>query len=213
MLITFEGMDGCGKTTQAMLFARYLSEIYGEDNVVLTREPGGTSFNELLREMLLCSTDYKADSTTELFLFLATRRESFSKVINNALRQNKIVVSDRCIDSTVAYQGYGHGINLELIEQLNAIATEGRSPDITFVIDVPVEESLSRASRNGYESSDVDFYNRVRDGFRYVAEKNPHRCRLIQCLESEEVNDIYDVHKKVVELFNEHRETLTENTE
>ncbi|QJC27235.1 thymidylate kinase [Anaplasma platys] len=203
MFITFEGIDGCGKTTQSILLSKYMSGLYGEENVVLTREPGGTSFNEMLRNMFLCSSDYKVDAITELFLFLAMRRESFSKIVKKGLEDSKIVISDRCIDSTVAYQGYGQGVDLELIEKLNSVAVADVTPDITFIIDVDTEKALERATRWGYESDSVDYYSRVRKGFREVAEKNPHRCELISCSDYEKNgdSDIYAIHRRIVELF------------
>ncbi|MDB1135567.1 dTMP kinase [Candidatus Anaplasma sp. TIGMIC] len=204
MFITFEGIDGCGKTTQSILLARYMSELHGEDNVVLTREPGGTSFNEQLRSIFLRGKSCQVDAITELFLLLAMRRESFTKVVERGLSENKIVISDRCIDSTVAYQGYGCGIDLALIYKLNSLVASV-VPDITFIIDVDTDRALLRADRNGYESSSVDFYNRVREGFLHVAEENKHRCRLVRCHEHEAGGgcDIYSVHRRVVELLHE----------
>ncbi|SCV63309.1 Thymidylate kinase [Anaplasma phagocytophilum] len=202
MFITFEGIDGCGKTTQSILLAKYMSDLYGEDNVVLTREPGGTSFNELLRSVFLSVSDYKVDKLTELFLFLAMRRESFVKVVESALRANKIVISDRCVDSTVAYQGYGCGIDLDLIYKLNSLVM-GIVPDMTFIIDIDIEKALSRATRNGYESNSMDFYHKVRKGFQRIAEEEKHRCVLLRCDDYEEngICDVYSVHNKIVGLL------------
>ncbi|MFV9839002.1 MAG: dTMP kinase [Aaplasma endosymbiont of Hyalomma asiaticum] len=210
MFITFEGIDGCGKTTQSSLLAKYISDLYGDDKVILTREPGGTSFNELLRNMFLCNTDHKMDVLTELFLFLAMRRESFVKVVENGLKRNKIVISDRCVDSTVAYQGYGHGVDLSLINMLNSIVTSV-TPDITFVMDVDTKKALKRAYRNGYESNSVDFYERVRKGFKQIAAENKDRCKLVCCSDSEEEHsggEIYSIHRRIVALFHEREKSM-----
>lgn len=210
IFITFEGIDGCGKTTQSILLSKYMSELYGEENVVLTREPGGTSFNEMLRNMFLCSSYYKVDTITELFLFLAMRRESFSRIVKKSLAENKVVISDRCIDSTTAYQGYGQGVDLELIEKLNSVVVDDVTPDVTFIIDVDTEKALDRAARWGYESDSVDFYNRVRKGFREVAEKNSNRCELVMCSDYEKNgdSDIYAIHRRIVELFHNRVENI-----
>ncbi|WDM85247.1 dTMP kinase [Ehrlichia sp. JZT12] len=176
MFITFEGIDGSGKTTQSRLLAKYLSEIYGADNVILTREPGGTLLNESLRDLLFQARDL--NNLSELLFFVAMRREHFIKVIKPALMQKKIVICDRFIDSTTAYQGYGQGIDCNLIDQLNNLVIDVY-PDFTFIIDVDINESLSRAYKNGYEFTDLQFYSRVRDGFHSVVKKNPHRCYVI----------------------------------
>ncbi|ASI47400.1 MAG: dTMP kinase [Anaplasma ovis] len=201
MLVTFEGIDGCGKTTQAALLAKYLSDLYGEHRVVLTREPGGTPFNELVRETLLGLTDYKLDGITELMLFMAMRRESFVRVVSPGLLADKIVISDRFTDSTVAYQGYGCGVNLTLVSTLNSLVANV-VPDITFVMDVSTELALARTSLNGCESRSPEFYDRVREGFKAIVADNPHRCHMIDCTE-DSAEDVYSTHDKIVALFNE----------
>ncbi|WP_447581835.1 dTMP kinase [Anaplasma marginale] len=201
MFITFEGIDGCGKTTQAALLAKYLSDLYGEHRVVLTREPGGTSLNELIRGALLGLTDYKLDGITELMLFMAMRRESFVRVVSPGLLADKIVISDRFTDSTVAYQGYGCGVNLTLVSTLNSLVANV-VPDITFVIDASIELALARTSLNGFENHGPEFYDRVREGFRTIVANNPHRCHMIDCTE-DSAEDVYSTHDKIVALFNE----------
>ncbi|MGN7618718.1 MAG: dTMP kinase [Ehrlichia sp.] len=176
MFITFEGIDGSGKTTQSHLLAKYLSEIYGVNNVVLTREPGGTVLNESLRDLLFQAEDL--NDLSELLFFIAMRREHFLKVIKPSLMQKKIVICDRFIDSTIAYQGYGQGIDCNLINQLNNLVVD-IYPDVTFIIDTDINESLSRSYKNGYESTDLQFYYRVRNGFYNIVRKNPHRCYVV----------------------------------
>ncbi|ACZ49620.1 thymidylate kinase [Anaplasma centrale str. Israel] len=201
MFITFEGVDGCGKTTQAALLAKYLSDLYGEHRVVLTREPGGTSFNELVREVLLGLTDYKMDRITELMLFMAMRRESFVKVVSPGLLAGKVVISDRFTDSTVAYQGYGCGVDLSLVNMLNSLVADV-VPDITFVMDISTELALTRTTLNGCESRSPEFYDKVREGFRAIVASNPHRCHMVNCAE-DSVEDVYSVHDRIVALFHE----------
>ncbi|MGN7679051.1 MAG: dTMP kinase [Anaplasma sp.] len=196
MFITFEGVDGCGKTTQAALLAKYLSDLYGEGKVILTREPGGTSFNELVRNTLLGLEGYKLDKVTELLLFLAMRRESFVKVVSPGLLEGKTVISDRYVDSTLAYQGYGCGIDENLVVQLNALVVDVM-PNITFILDIGTEKALARTRLRGCESRGVEFYDRVRDGFRTIAKRDAHRCHLVDCVDG----DVYSVHRMVVELF------------
>ncbi|QXK91681.1 dTMP kinase [Neoehrlichia mikurensis] len=196
MFITFEGIDGCGKTTQSSLLLKYLSNLYGKDNVVITREPGGTSFNELVRKLLLGFTGERIDAVTELLFFIAMRKENFIKVIKPNLLNDKIVICDRFIDSTVAYQGYGHGIQLSIIKFLNELVVD-ILPDMTFIIDIDVNKSILRAHHNGYESLDVNFYKNVRYGFQCIAKENVKRCHIIQC----EDDDKNSIHNKVIELF------------
>ncbi|AAZ68811.1 dTMP kinase [Ehrlichia canis] len=199
MFITFEGIDGSGKTTQSHLLTEYLSKIYGVNNVVLTREPGGTLLNEAVRDLLFQAKGL--DSLSELLFFIAMRREHFMKVIKPSLMQKKIVVCDRFIDSTIAYQGYGQGIDCNLICQLNDLVVD-MYPDITFVIDVDVHESLSRSCKNGYEFAELEFYYRVRNGFYSIVEKNPHRCHIIT--DNNEICDIDGInliHLKIVKVL------------
>ncbi|AHX06910.1 thymidylate kinase [Ehrlichia chaffeensis str. Liberty] len=199
MFITFEGIDGSGKTTQSHLLAEYLSEIYGVNNVVLTREPGGTLLNESVRNLLFKAQGL--DSLSELLFFIAMRREHFVKIIKPSLMQKKIVICDRFIDSTIAYQGYGQGIDCSLIDQLNDLVIDVY-PDITFIIDVDINESLSRSCKNGYEFADMEFYYRVRDGFYDIAKKNPHRCHVItDKSEAYDIDDINFVHLEVIKVL------------
>ena len=199
MFITFEGIDGSGKTTQSLLLAKCLSEIYGVNNVMLTREPGGTLLNEKVRDLLFQSKGL--DHIAELLFFIAMRREHFIKVIKPALMEKKIIICDRFVDSTIAYQGYGQGIDCNLISQLNDLVVD-IYPDITFIIDVDINKSLSRSFKNGYEFADLEFYYRVRNGFYDIVKRNPRRCHVVTDKE-----DIYDidhinlVHLKIIKIL------------
>ncbi len=198
MFITFEGIDGSGKTTQSELLADHFKQIRGENSVVLTREPGGTDFAENIRGVLLTNN---IDPISELLLLISMRHEHMKKLILPALAEGKIVICDRFIDSTIAYQGYGFGVNLKLIEDLHRLA-EIRYPDITFILDIDVEIGLSRAKdRNKYEEMDVNFYNKVRKGFKEIAIKEPGRCHVITEIETKSDNQ---VHNEIIRLLGSH---------
>ncbi len=173
-LIVFEGLDFTGKTTQARLLARRLRDEGCE--AVLTGEPGGTAVGNAVREILLSRRNSGTlDDFAELLLFLVSRAQHASEVVLPALDQGKTVVSSRYRLSSLAYQGYGRGIDLGLIERLNDEATRGRRADITFLIDVPVEDALARkrGDRDRIEAEAVEFYQRVRRGFLELTADDP----------------------------------------
>lgn len=189
MFITFEGIDGSGKTTQSKLLANHFKQIRGENNVVLTREPGGTNFAEKVRGVLLTNN---IDSISELLLLTSMRREHMKKLILPALAEGKIVICDRFIDSTIAYQGYGFGVDLGLIRDLHKLV-EIKYPDITFILDIDVKVGLNRAKdKNKYEEMDVNFYNKVRKGFQEIAIKEPVRCSVITGIETKNDNHVHN---------------------
>src|SRR5271157_786725 len=142
LFITFEGIDGCGKSTQSKLLAGRLKR--AGYKVVYTREPGGTRLAEKLRDILLHPAN-KISPLAELFLYEASRAEHVSKIILPAVRSKKIVVCDRFFDATVAYQGYGRGLDLNVIETLNRFASTGLTPDLTILLDISAREGLKRA--------------------------------------------------------------------
>ncbi|WP_341808063.1 dTMP kinase [Wolbachia endosymbiont (group E) of Neria commutata] len=188
MFITFEGIDGSGKTTQSKLLADHFKQMRGEDNVVLTREPGGTDFAEKIREVLLTNN---IDPISELLLLISMRYEHMKKLILPALAEGKIVICDRFIDSTIAYQGYGLGVDLELIRKLHKLL-EIKRPDVTFILDIDVDIALSRAqNKNKYEEMDVNFYNKVRKGFQEIATKESDRCYFLTKIETKNDNQVH----------------------
>lgn len=195
LFITFEGADGCGKTTQMKLLAEYLKQ-QGK-NVVLTREPGGKGLGEKVREILL-NYDGPVSDRCESFLFLADRAQNIDIIVNPAVEDGKIVLCDRHIDSTVAYQGYGRGLDIERINKLNNIATNGKKPDLTFVFDIDVETSMKRVGKekDRMESAGIDFHNRVRKGYLELAKQEPQRIKVLDATKS-----IEEIHKNVVEIF------------
>lgn len=175
VFITFEGIEGAGKSTQAKMLHEYLQR--KKKKSVLTREPGGTKTGKKIREILLTKTDEIFPAKAELFLYEADRNFHVNNVIKPALGKGYFVICDRYIDSTLAYQGYARGLDINLIKMLNDIAIENTYPDITFLIDIPVEVSLKRLGnkKDRIESESIDFHKRLRDGFLKIAEENLER--------------------------------------
>ena len=168
--ISFEGIDGCGKSTQADLLKSHL-ESKGE-TVVLIREPGGSIISEQIREILLNPANDTMDASTEAILLAASRSQLTREVIIPALENGHVVICDRYADSTLAYQGYGRGIKLEWLEKLNAFATAGVEPDITLLVDLSVDEALRRMESKSFdriEMEGVEFLERVRSGYLEMA--------------------------------------------
>jgi len=163
MFITFEGLDGSGKTTQLNLLAENLRQ--QGYTVTTVCEPGGTPIGDKLRQVLL---NDDMSPMTQLLLFAASRAELVHTVIIPALRRGEVVLCDRFTDSTVAYQGYGHGLDMNYIRQLNDMATFGLMPDLTIYLDIPIEECMRRKSliaKDKLDELDEAFYGRVKDGY------------------------------------------------
>ncbi len=186
--ITFEGGEGSGKSTQARLLAGYLKQA-GYD-VVATREPGGTGIGDAIRGILLDPELTEMGNVTELLLLAASRAQNVCERVKPALERGAVVICDRFIDSTLAYQGYGRKFDLKLLAALNRLATGGVTPDLTILLDLPVEVGLGRAkaldkgeAKDGkgdrIEQEDIEFHRRLRQGFLELAEKEPARFRLI----------------------------------
>ena len=176
LFITFEGIDGSGKTTQAILLKDYL-ESKGF-KVYLTREPGGTEVGSKIREILL-SPDFSINPWTEVFLYLASRVEN-TIVVKKKLEENYIVICERYADSTIAYQGYGRNLPLNILMEMNGIATSGLKPDITVLIDLDPELALRRKKTfDRIEMESRDFYYRVREGYLEIAKKEQERFIII----------------------------------
>ena len=172
LFITFEGADGCGKTTQLMLLAKYL-KAQGRE-VVVTREPGARGLGEKIREILL-NYDGEVSSRAEAFMFLADRAQHIDVIVNPAIKSGKIVLCDRHTDSSVAYQGYGRRLDIDEIKRLNSIATNGKKPDMTLIFDIDVETSMARVgdTKDRMESAGIEFFNRVRNGYLEIAKQEP----------------------------------------
>lgn len=180
LFISLEGGEGAGKSTQAKLLAELLSNQGYQ--VVLTREPGGTRLGATLRQLFL--QEEFLTPVTELFLLMSDRSHHVSQLIKPALLAGKIVITDRFADSTMAYQGFGHGIDRGWIDQLNHRATEGLMPHITFWLDVEPQLGLERAGgknpqKDRMEKLDLEFHQRVRAGFAHICRNEPDRVRRI----------------------------------
>jgi dTMP kinase len=194
--ITFEGIDGSGKTTQLKALESHLCA--RGRSCVITREPGGTPLGNLIRQVLLDAGKQPIALPTELFLYLADRAQHVQDVIVPALNAGHIVLCDRYTDSTLAYQGYGRGIELRLLQQLNEFANGGVRPDLTFLLDCPVAQGLSRTAQrqrnmptsetreDRFEREELDFHERVRAGFLDMARAEARRFRVINAERSAE---------------------------
>jgi dTMP kinase len=180
--ITLEGGEGAGKSTQ---IARLKSWLEGRGHrVIATREPGGSPGAEMIRKLLVEGPVERWDGTSEALLHFAARREHLRSTVWPALKRGEWVVSDRFADSTLAYQGYGHGVDAKIFEQLYDVAAGSFRPDLTIILDLPIEIGLKRAAeRRGaetrYESLPRDFHARVHAGFLEIAAREPKRCVVI----------------------------------
>jgi len=185
--ITFEGIEGSGKSTQIHLLANYLSA-HGR-TVMLTREPGGTAIGDQVRRILLDPANTQLDSKAELLLYAAGRAQHLAELIAPELASGKIVLCDRFSDATLAYQGYGRGLDLELIRTLDRLVTDQMRPDLTILLDIDAAAGLARArGRNSlgglesearFENEDLSFHERVRQGYLELAKGEPARFRIV----------------------------------
>jgi len=183
VFITFEGIDGCGKSTQLRLLASEL-RVRGLD-VLTTREPGGTTLGQRLRAALL-DVQGQVDPLAELLVFAADRAQHVRTVLRPSLAENKIVMSDRYADATVAYQGSGRGFKSELINEIVQLATEGLTPDLTLLFNLSVAESAVRTRRrvaakntDRLDSENVEFHERVRQAYLEIAQSDPQRVQVV----------------------------------
>ena len=197
MLISFEGMDKSGKTTQIKLLSDYLKSKNQE--VVITREPGGTEVGEMIRKILLDIKNNIFDRA-ELLLYLASRSQNTKEVIIPALKEGKIVICDRYIDSSVVYQGFGRGIDIDQIKKLNYFATYGVIPDITFVMQIdPKTYEKRKGVQDRIESAGNEFLKRVFEGYTKLKSLNEDRFFFIDS--NGRIEDIFDRIKKIVLKF------------
>ena len=198
LLITFEGGEGSGKTTQSQILYNTLKEKGFE--VIKTREPGGTKFAETIREILVQGESNKINNISELLLFAAARADHVQKVIKECLKDNKIVICDRFTDSTLAYQGYAGNLDLDLVKEVNRISIGEISPDLTFVFDIDPTLGIERAlgennKETRFEEKDIMYHKKIRDGYMDIARDNPDRCVVING-----TIDIEQISKKILEL-------------
>jgi len=185
LFITFEGGEGSGKSVQAKVLHRTLSQL--TIPVILTREPGGTPLGKKISYRLKWAKDTDISPLTELLLFNASRAQLVSEVIWPNLEKGKFVICDRYAESTTAYQGYGRGLGLEMVEAINNAATQGLKPDLIVLLDIPVEEGLARKrvkKQDRFEQEDIAFHQRVREGYLKLAADDPQRWLVVDASQS-----------------------------
>lgn len=203
-LISFEGLDGAGKTTQMDLLERWL-QLRGVP-YVRTREPGGTPLGVEIRRLLLNHPELAIDPLAEAFLFQADRAQHFARLVIPALGEGKLVITDRCFDASIAYQGYGRGVGAELVEQLSMLATRRHVPDLTILLDLDPSEVHRRTDTSGgqsgtreeqtrFDAEAEDFHRRVQEGFRVLARAHPERIKVVDASRSPE-----EIHREIIRL-------------
>jgi len=194
LFVTVEGTDGCGKTTQIRNIIDHLSSMGCK--VVVTREPGGTRISESIRSIILDPAYTEMHSKTELMLYSAARAQLVEQVIKPAIANCETVICDRYVDSFYAYQGYGRGLDMDMLKQITSIAIDNTMPDITFFFDLDPEIGLRRrmnaANGDRIENEQLEFHRRVYNGYKKLAKENPERIKTIDASRSvEEVwNDV-----------------------
>ena len=191
--VTFEGIEGCGKTTQIRHLTAHLEG--KRQPFLLTREPGGTAISDRIRQILLSSENSRMEPATEFFLYAAARAQHIAEVVLPALRNGKTVLCDRFADATLAYQGFGRGLNLAWLEEIHNRFLQGLKPDLTFLLDLPVEEGLRRAwkrmenqavKEDRFEKEDLAFHQRVREGYLLLARREPNRIVVLDGMKDEQ---------------------------
>ena len=203
-LISFEGLDGAGKTTQMDLLERWL-EARGV-SYIRTREPGGTPLGVEIRQLLLNRPELGIVPLAEAFLFQADRAQHFATLVIPALREGKLVITDRCYDASIAYQGYARGVGVELVEQLSLLATQGYKTDLTILLDLDPsdvhrrtdttnDQRGMREERTRFDAEAEDFHRRVQEGFRTLARTHPERIKVVDASRSPQ-----EIHKDIIGL-------------
>jgi dTMP kinase len=178
--ITFEGSEGCGKSTQSRLLYNYLK---GRGyKVTYLREPGGVKISEKIRKILLDPVNKAMSLECEMLLYMAARAQVVTEIIKPALQKGRIVICDRFLDSTVAYQGYGLGVDIKVIKQVGSFATRGIEPDLTFFLDLCVKKGLRHRQHccDRIEQRELSYHKRVRDGYLKIAHLQPNRVKVVK---------------------------------
>lgn len=202
IFITFEGCEGCGKSTHSLLVYEHLKKQGFE--VVLTREPGGTMTAEAIRRVLLDPAN-KVSPLAELFLYEAARAQHTEDTIIPALKAGNIILCDRFTDATIAYQGYGRGLDFDVIKKLNTIASSGIKPDLTIYLDISIEKGLKKArtlNKDSFQDGDrierenIEFHKKVKEGYLELAAKETERIKIVSSSDTIEVT-----HKKIINII------------
>lgn len=178
--ISFEGSEGSGKSTQAAMVLEYLQK--RKIPVLLLREPGGVKISEAIRKLLLDVKNTDMTKESETLLYMASRAQMVEEILKPALKQGKIVLCDRYLDSTIAYQGYGNGVDVAAIQRIGEFATQGVAPGLTLLFDIQTEKGLARTNvvKDRIELRSVQYHRRVRKGYLALAKQEPRRFRVIQ---------------------------------
>lgn len=203
LFITIEGPEGAGKTTQARLLYEHLRPSYP---ILYTREPGGTAIGERIRQVLLDESHREMAAQTEMLLFAASRAQFVAEIVLPALHAGRLVLSERYVDASLAYQGSARGLGVDVVRQVNAVATRGLLPDLTVLIDIDPAVGLQRArhaagkeGRHGrgdrLEQEDLSFFIKVREGFLAIAHEEPNRVRIVNGNHAQQ-----QVHVQIVQL-------------
>ena len=184
LFITFEGGEGCGKSTQSKALHKKLTR--RGIPAVLTHEPGGTPLSKKIRRLLKHDNDTRISPLAELLLFNAARAQLIAEVIRPALDKGEVVICDRYADSTTVYQGYGRGLDLEMVKTINNNATQGLKPDLTILLDIAAEDGLARKKQQDrFEQEDIAFHQRVREGYLKLTQEEPRRWLVIDAAKAE----------------------------
>ena len=205
LFITFEGIEGSGKTTQIQRLKKYLTQKGIPCKV--TREPGGTPIGEKIRKILLNPDHREMVPATELLLYEAARTQHVKEVIKPFLEKGRVVLCDRFSDATLAYQGYGRKMDLKWIQRLNHLSSQGVRPDVTFLLDCPSDVGLKRAIQRNrtlkqereerFEREEIEFHRRVRKGYLAIARKEPRRVKVIGTRQGEE--KVFEKIRKIID--------------
>lgn len=200
MFITFEGVEGCGKTTIINMIYEKLKSM--NFDVIHVREPGGVKISEQIRNIILDKSNTEIDDRCEALLFAASRRQLLVEKIFPALKENKIVICDRFVDSSLAYQGGGKRLGIENVLNINLFATENSLPNLTILFDIDPELGLKRIAKNSereinrLDLQKIDFYNRVRDAYLYLADTNKDRYQIIDA--SKSIEEVYNTALEII---------------
>jgi len=203
-LISFEGLDGAGKSTQMSMLARWLEEQHVPS--ILTREPGGTPLGNEIRQLLFHRPELAIVALAEAFLFQADRAQHFATLVIPGLNEGKVVLTDRCFDASIAYQGYARGVDISLIENLSLLATQGYKPDLTILLDLDPSEVRHRTDveqdqagmrkvRTRFDAETEGFHQRVQEGFHALARAHPERIKVIDASRTPE-----EIHIEIIGL-------------